>query len=197
MIIEFDIFGKIFKIDTQSIISKIKNKDEHGMSYLLKAYGNAIYTIINKIVTNQEDAEEVMQTTFLKIWNQAESFDDSKASLFTWMGHIAKNTAIDKLRSKGVRNSKNTASLSDKEYNLGSLDTNVDFDIKSIARKLPEKYRLLIEKMYIEGYTQQEISDHYDIPLGTVKTRLRESINLLRKELANDLNLMYFLSLML
>lgn len=159
------------------------------------AYSGALYNIVIKIVQSKEDADELIQSVFLKVWNNIESFDDNKSSIYTWMATIARNSALDKLRSRSYKNERKNTSFSISDYGLQASGKYKSIDIKQLTRNMDDKYKFLIEKFYIEGYTQQEISDDYQIPLGTIKTRLREAINILRENLKEEKHLLYFLSL--
>ena len=159
-------------------------------------YSDALYGIILRILKRQEDAEEVLQVVFLKIWNNIDSYNEAKATLFTWMAQIARNAAIDRSRLKSFDMDNNTKSFEESESEL-KTDAGVSgIDIKELIKDMPEKYRLLIDKMFLQGFTQQEISDDLDIPLGTVKTRLREAISQLRDQLKNEKHLLYILFIM-
>lgn len=148
-----------------------------------------------RIVRRQDEAEEVMQSVFLKIWNNIDSYNESKATLFTWMAQIARNTSIDKVRLKSFQNVDRTSSITDYEYAFATEQTEKSVDLDALTKKLPEKYKILLDKMFHQGYTQQEISDELEIPLGTVKTRLRDAIQILRSELKNEKHLLYLLSI--
>ncbi|MFZ1748937.1 MAG: sigma-70 family RNA polymerase sigma factor, partial [Saprospiraceae bacterium] len=150
---------------------------------MYQRYSDAIFGIVVRIVKRQEEAEEVMQSVFLKIWNNIDSYNEGKATLFTWMAQIARNTAIDKVRLKSYQNADKTSSIADYEYSFAADQPEKSVDLDALTKKLPEKYKVLLDKMFHQGYTQQEISDELEIPLGTVKTRLRDAIQILRSEL--------------
>jgi RNA polymerase sigma-70 factor (ECF subfamily) len=146
-------------------------------------------------VRSEEVAAEVTQAVFLKVWDSLDSFDENKGTFFTWLATIARNKAIDKTRLKSFQHQKNTDSFDLSDYKMSFESNSGGMDLDKLIGLIPEKYRLLIEKMYSFGYTQQEISDEMEIPLGTVKTRLRDAINLLRDSLQSEKHLLYFLSL--
>ncbi len=125
-----------------------------------------------------------------------DSYNENKATIYTWMAQIARNAAIDVKRLKSFEMTSNTASFDGTEYAVAATSAEKSVDIKALIKDMPEKYKILLDKMYLEGYTQQEISDELDIPLGTVKTRLRDAIQSLRESLKNEKHLLYFLSLL-
>lgn len=111
------------------------------------------------------------------------------------MAQIARNAAIDVKRLKSFENERNIISISDQNHEIGYQQTTNSVDLEALTKKMPEKYKILLDKMFLSGYTQQEISEELNIPLGTVKTRLREALNILRENLKNEKNLLYLLSI--
>ncbi len=183
-------------IELQSVILSIKQGEESGLKLLYHHYSDAIYGIVHRILRRQEESEEVLQSVFLKIWNNIDSYNESKATLFTWMAQIARNTAIDMKRLKSFEMTSNTSSFDNTEYGMAAESSEKSVDIKALIKNMPDKYRILLNKMFLEGYTQQEISDELEIPLGTVKTRLRDAIQTLRETLKDEKHLLYLLSLL-
>jgi len=134
-------------------------------------------------------AEEVLQDTFVKIWKNARKYEASKGRLFTWFANIARNTAIDRLRSAGFRQQQKTTSTENLvDINvMGSENAQIeDTGLSAVLASLDPKYRELIEPTYFQGYSQRDIEKELGIPLGTIKTRLRTAINELRSKLNND-----------
>ena len=128
-----------------------------------------------------------MQEVFVKIWKNIDSYNESKGRFYTWILNIARNTAIDKLRSKGFNNSQKNLSadnfvhlLDDSNKLTNRIDT---IGIKEFVKKLKPKCIQLIELLFFQGYTQQEASDELEIPLGTIKTQNRTCMNDLRNYL--------------
>jgi RNA polymerase sigma-70 factor (ECF subfamily) len=169
------------------LVTRLNNGDQQAMSELYDRFSGAILGVIMKIITDQATAEDVLQETMLKIWNNIGSFDTAKGRLFTWMINIARNQAIDKTRSKNFKNSSQNSSLEDSVYvseTVPSAGASVDtMDVQNWLLHLPEENRHLMRLAYFMGYTQEEISKELDMPLGTVKTKIRNSLILLRKKL--------------
>ena len=123
-----------------------------------------------------------MQENFVKVWKNARNYDPSKAKLFTWLFRIARNTAIDKLRSFNNRFQKEVQIDTSNVYILPSSNLNQDvLDIKEHVCRLEEKYQLVLKALFFEGMTQQEASEELDIPLGTIKSRLKIGLRELKK----------------
>lgn len=166
------------------LIASLKCNSKEAFEYLYDHYASALYGIIMKIVKDEEKAADVMQDSFLKIWKNIGSYNNEKGTLFTWILNVARNTAIDRLRLD-VKKEKSVSWETVLESEMG---TNVIFnpipatiDIRAIvARLLPEK-SILIDLVYFQGYTHEEVSEKLSLPLGTVKSRIRKALNELRE----------------
>lgn len=164
-------------ISEENLIVGLNQKDLESLNYLYDHYSAALYGIVFRIVKNADVAEEVLQDVFLKIWDKIESYDSSKGKLFTWMLNIARNQAIDKTRSREMNKGRKTDDIDylvNKIDNQESAEQKVDtIGLKELLNKLPEQQRFIVNQLYLEGYTQSEVAEEFNIPLGTVKTRLR------------------------
>lgn len=170
-------------LTSDQLLSLLIGRDEKGFNYLYKNYSGALYGVIFRIVRYEEEANEVLQDVFVKIWNSIESFDQKKASLYTWMLNIARNAAIDRLKSKSFQNDLKNQSIPDFVNNhVGlSLEQKHDFqEVQNGVNNLRDEYKVLINKAYFGGFTQEEISEELGIPLGTVKTRTRAALQELK-----------------
>ena len=87
----------------QELLALLQQRSDHAFSYLYDNYSGALFGIINSIVPDKDTASDVLQEVFVNIWRKIESYDSSKGRLFTWMLNIARNAAIDKIRSKNYR----------------------------------------------------------------------------------------------
>jgi len=156
----------------------LKQRHENAFSYLYDHYSGSLYSIIVSIVPDRELSNDILQEVFVKIFRQIESYDPAKGRLFTWMLNIARNASIDTIRSKNYLQNQNKRELTENIYETGgSTQTNTDkIGLRKIVDKLKDEYRVLVELSYFEGFTQDEISKMLQIPLGTVKTRLRTAL---------------------
>lgn len=136
--------------------------------------------MILRIVHSKEYTEEIIQDVFVKIWNSVHQYDSSKGRFYTWMINIARNTAIDYLKSKGFQNELKNQSLPDFVYDSKELSTTNNssdyIGFKNVLESLDVDKQELIDLAYYQGYTQNEISDKLKIPLGTVKTKMRNAL---------------------
>lgn len=173
------------KISEEELVYLLKIRDASGLEYLYDHYSKALYNIIFQVVKKEEYAEDVLQETFIKIWNAFDMFDASKGRLYTWLSNIARNLAIDKIRSKEF---KNQSQNQDIENHVSGIDIRMsnklnpdNIGVKDLVQKLRPEYKELIELVYFNGFTHAEVAEHLNLPLGTVKTRVRSAIIELRK----------------
>ncbi len=177
-------------------IELIRNQDQTGLAGLYDEYASPLLGIIIRIVKNKELAEEILQQTMLKVWNKISLYDPDKSNLFTWIAKIARNTAIDKSRLKSFSNIQKTDSLDSTVLDIAeSQESSLKMDVQKMTSILDPKYKLVLDKLYLEGYSQSDLSKELDIPLGTIKTRVRMAINILRTEFKDEKK--YFLGLLL
>lgn len=168
------------------LIVLMRDRDQKAFSYLYENYSRALFGVIQAIVNHQEEAEDVLQKSFLKIWNGFSSYDEHKGRLYTWMLNIARNMAIDSTRSKHEKIKSKIQSTSENVYqfeNNFSVDETASdtIGIKALVNELTEEHKTIIDLAYFEGYTQEEISKKLNIPLGTVKTKVRQALLKLRE----------------
>lgn len=168
----------------EELTNKFKNKDVKAFETLYEMYYKSVQGVVFNIVREKEVAEEIAQDVFIKAWNNAGSYSAEKGRFFTWIINIARNAAIDKTRSKNFKN--NSKNL-DAQIFVDILETHESLDsktdaigIKNFVKKLKDKCIKVIELLYFKGYTQKEVSESLEIPLGTIKTRNRNCINELR-----------------
>ncbi len=166
----------------KDIVHLLKNGDKKAITLLYENYADALYGVIKKVITDENTAQDVLQETFVKVWRYSKKYDASKAKLFTWLYRIAYNTAIDKVRSLKKKTEKEVQIETSSVYKVSSGELNQDvLDIKKHLNTLDEKYQIVINALFFEGMTQQEASDELDIPLGTIKSRLKIGLRELKK----------------
>ena len=165
----------------------LKDRNSQSFSYLYNNYSGSLYTIILQIIPDQELASDVLQEVFINIWRKIDTYDQSKGRLYTWMLNIARNAAIDSIRSKSYQNNKKNQEFPDgSEVHLKGQMTYLNVDnigIRKVLAKLKSEQSVLIELAYFKGYTHEEIAEIEKIPLGTVKTRIRSALTQLREHL--------------
>jgi len=172
------------------IITLLQRKDERAIALLFENYSNALYGIISNTIRDQEVAQEVLQDVFLKVWKNADKYDVQKGRLYTWLAQITRMATIDTFRSgkyqRGLQSTELDAIVSNDRKHSEEIHI-ADAGLMKIINAMDPKYRDIIEAVYFKGYSQSEAAKQLDIPLGTVKTRVRSAIVELRKSLGDDL----------
>lgn len=178
----------------QMLLQRIAQRDQSALEQLYDRYSRLLLGVIMHVVHAKPEAEDVLQEAFLQIWNRAGTFDSRLGPPFAWLIRVARNKAIDHVRSRRHREkmsesaleSAATVATSDPGSNpmafahLREISSTL-FDALS---RLPIEQRKLIDLAYFGGYTQSELSEELAIPLGTVKTRMRQGMLALQQQLA-------------
>lgn len=172
-------------IQEEALVQRLKAKEPSALAYLYDHYAGALYGVIFRVLQKEDIAEEVLQDVFLKVWERFDGYDASRGKLFTWLLNVARNQAIDKSRSKEISKGRKTGDLekvvSRVERSSFSEQSIEGIGVKELLNALPEDQRFVVDCLYLKGYTQSEMAEEFNIPLGTVKTRLRIAMQLLRK----------------
>ncbi|MBT8279967.1 MAG: sigma-70 family RNA polymerase sigma factor [Muriicola sp.] len=174
-------------MDLNILVERFQQKDIKAYEQLYAMYADNITGVINTIVRDEFLAQEISQDVFLKIWEKSDSYNKSKGRFFTWILNVARNAAIDELRSKSFKKNKQNlytdnfvGILNASEEDESPPDTSM---LKSLLKDLKKKCVSVIEMLYFRGYTQKEVAEELAIPLGTVKTRNRDCIGKLRENM--------------
>ncbi|RZK39519.1 MAG: sigma-70 family RNA polymerase sigma factor [Pedobacter sp.] len=171
----------------ESLITGLKKGEAGKIEELYRRYSPALYGIIKRVVKFDEIAEDVLQEAFVKIWKSINLYNPQKGTLFTWMANLAKNLAIDQVRSKSAMNSLKTDDILaiSKEVidhkSSSSLNTDI-IGIKNLVYLLKSDQKSIVDLIYFQGYTHVQVAEKLCLPLGTVKTKLRLSILALRRQ---------------
>ncbi|HTH55473.1 MAG TPA: sigma-70 family RNA polymerase sigma factor [Cyclobacteriaceae bacterium] len=167
------------------MVAGLKAHDKSFLDYLYDHYSGALYSVIFRVVRDEGVAQEVLQDAFLKIWNKIDAYDTTKGKLFTWMLNVTRNLAVDRTRSKEIQKVKKTDDIDllvNRIDRQEQTESQVDaIGLNEMLNRLPEEQRFVIDHLYLKGFTQSELAEEFNIPLGTVKTRTRLGLNELRK----------------
>ena len=171
--------------DLEILVKQFQEKNQVAFEKLYNMYSHSIHGVVYNIVRDSDIADELMQDVFIKAWNKAETYSSEKGRFFTWILNIARNTAIDKTRSKAFKQSKqnlNSDFFVDIITSSDDLDSSTDaIGIKKFVTNLGQKCKEVIELLYFKGFTQKEASEELQMPIGTIKTRNRNCIKELRE----------------
>jgi RNA polymerase sigma-70 factor (ECF subfamily) len=176
--------------DDPDLARRLRARDPHVMADLYNRYAKLAYSLILRVVRDSGTAEDLVQETFLRVWNRAQSFDDQRGALGPWILTVARNRAIDHLRSISGRTAsgaldldrvENPALFAQIEERALGLDR--ARRLKAAFEKLTPQQKTVIELAYYEGMSQTEMAGQLKQPLGTVKTWVRTALKVLREEL--------------
>jgi RNA polymerase sigma-70 factor (ECF subfamily) len=180
--------------DDAELAARLKRREPAAMADLYDRFGRFVYALIYRIVRDSAAAEDLAQETFLRVWNRVQAFDHERGSLAAWVLAVARNRAIDYLRSVDGRMAQSALELEGNEQPAMFADLERDILNSDRARllrgafeKLAPNQRMVIELAYFEGLTQTEMAARMKQPLGTVKTWVRSALQALRTELGEAL----------
>jgi RNA polymerase sigma-70 factor (ECF subfamily) len=168
------------------LIELLQKGDQNGYAYLLDHYSAALGGIIFTVLNNQPDTEDVLQEVFIRVHRSISQYDPSRSRLFTWMARIARNAAIDWLRKEKAK----VVSLHNQTGEDAVSTTAVPYDpdatdLRNWISRLEKPEQEVLVLTYLNGHTQDEASQLLQLPLGTVKSRVRSALVKLRKMMAD------------
>ena len=184
--------GKKIKKIEDSILFSLAKEEKGAFEKLVDQYGNLIWSIARRYLSNQTEAEDAVQEVFIAIWKSAGRFDPTKASEVTFVSMIARRRLIDHLRK--IYRHKNLEPIDDcfdddALETKSILDKSADVQIISEAiNQFAEEDKQLLSLSIYQGYSHSEISKLMNIPLGTVKTKIRRNLIKLRETFDQDQN---------
>ena len=177
-------------------MQRLQNGDKKALQLLYDKYNKILFGLIVSILKSREEAEDCLQEVFAQIWQKADQFDASRGNVYSFLVTMARNKAIDRTRSRGYKDSKKEDhTISDFTLTPKSEKNNPYKDLElsqraSIVRNalqnLSDKQRKVLQVAYFQGLSQSQISNKLDIPLGTVKYRMRQGMIKLRENLLPD-----------
>lgn len=173
------------------LLHAVARGDEGALARLYDQYRVILFSLLVRILSSREEAEDVLQEVFLQVWRRAKDFDDARGRPFTWLVTLTRSRAIDRIRQLGARQrlADSAAQNSPDEASDAITDTLHSERKEIVARALaalPEEQRRTLNLAYFEGLTQSEIAEKLDTPLGTVKTRMRSGMIKLREHLGEQ-----------
>lgn len=176
--------------DEADLAQRLRDRDPKVMGAIYDRFGRLVYSLIHRVVRDTGVAEDLTQETFLRVWNRAQAFDTGKGSLGPWILTVARNRAIDYLRSTDGRMAARSLELTDMEHPsrfVGMEEKALSMDrarrLKDAFEHLTPNQKTVIELAYYEGLSQTEMAERMQQPLGTVKTWVRAALKALREQL--------------
>ncbi len=187
------LFAIYVEEDDRNLAERLKRREPDAMAQLYDSYGKLAFSLIYRIVRDVGVAEDLVQETFLRVWNRAQGFDAGRGALGPWLLAVARNRAIDYIRSSGGKMARGALDLEYAEHpsafvNFESdlLTRDREMRVRKAVDRLNENQRHVIELAYFEGLSQSEMAERMGQPLGTVKTWVRSALKNLREELGEN-----------
>ena len=152
------------------------------MTQLYDRYSSIVYAVAMRVLADTSAAEDVLQEVFMQLWRNPGAFDSNRGNLAPWLAVIARNRAVDVLRKRKPQDDIADVTLSVEPDMAADADrARVAEQVRSVLKDMPAAQRSALEMAYFEGYTHSEICEKTGEPLGTIKTRIRSGLMLLRK----------------
>lgn len=176
-------------------MTEIQAGSKVALKKLYDRFNKILFGMVYKILRDREETEDLIQEIFVKIWNRAGQYDSSRGTVYSFIATLARNRAIDRTRSRAFKNrGKDSYVIDDDEYsfNLSTENPNPEekielteraIEVRKALSKLNEKERQVLYISYFHGLSQSEIAEKIDLPLGTVKYRMRQGMIKLREML--------------
>jgi RNA polymerase sigma-70 factor (ECF subfamily) len=176
--------------DDLVLMQRIARGDQQALGQLYDRYGRLVYGLARSVVGDELAAEEITQDAFTRVWSRAGTYLPEQGRPLTWLMRIARNRAIDELRSRSSRPQARSLSWLEEDLPDGGADLAEEAELSRRRREvagaiaaLPEEQRQVLAMAYFQAYTHREIAGILKQPLGTVKTRLRSAMKRLRAAL--------------
>jgi RNA polymerase sigma-70 factor (ECF subfamily) len=175
-----------------ALVEAIARGSTDALADLYDRHAAIVFGVARRIVSRAEDAEEVVQDVFAQIWKQAARYSDGRGTVAGWMVMLARTRAIDRLRARRARPDEDRGEAEGAAMSLKSAGADPEMvalsgeQVQRVAgalATLPESQRSLLDLAYFEGLSQSEIAARTGTPLGTVKTRMRSAMGILRQKL--------------
>jgi len=171
------------------LLKAIAARDEAALAQLYDQYRVILFGLLMRILNNREEAEDVLQETFLQVWRRAGDFDEQRGRPFTWLVTLARSRGIDRLRTLAARERVAIAGARDEAEVISDAASDAFRSeqrgvVASALEQLPDEQKQTLLLAYFDGLTQSEIAARLNAPLGTVKTRMRTGMMKLRELLA-------------
>ena len=178
---------------TSVLLPAVAQGDLAAFEALYDRYSGTLYALLLRILGNPEDAQEVLQESFVKVWTNAAMFDAVRGSEVAWLISIARSKGIDRLRSRRIRSDRENDAGREISIHSSFVEKTTGAEnailsqertaVRSALAELPEAQRVALELAYFEGLSQSEIAARLDEPLGTIKTRMQLGMKKLRDRL--------------
>jgi RNA polymerase sigma-70 factor (ECF subfamily) len=178
-----------------SLLQRIAARDTAALAELYDRHSRLVFGLVLRIIGDRGEAEEILQEAFVRVWTRADRYEAQMGGPLPWIVRVARNCAIDRLRARRVRAAVHAPAVDVAAVEAATPATGIqdpEAAVLDVERKqtltdalagLPTVQRQLIEAAFFEGYTHSELAQHFGLPLGTVKTRIRAGLIAMRQSL--------------
>ncbi|GIK27250.1 MAG: sigma-70 family RNA polymerase sigma factor [Phototrophicaceae bacterium] len=181
-----DLSDRPMRLEVAELLKRIAHGDDSALAVLFAQYGTRVYSLILYVVHDEALAQEATQDTFIKVWNNPQAWDASKGQFHSWLLTLARYTAIDLLRREVRANGRDIALFEELQADRDESAAAVEADeLRALLNDLPAEQRDVIRLAYFRGLKHSELAARLNLPLGTVKTRLRLGLHKLRAMLSD------------
>jgi len=165
-----------------ALIAAIRSGNQDAMAQLYARYSSVVYAVALRVLGDTAAAEDVLQEIFIQLWRNPGAFDSGRGNLAPWLAVITRNRAVDSLRKRRPQTEITETTVSVEPDLASQADRGRAMEkVRAVLKDMPEAQRSSLEMAYFEGYSHSEIAEKTGEPLGTVKTRIRNGLMLLRK----------------
>ena len=173
------------------LYNRIKERDKKALELLYDKYERILYSFIYRLTNSSDIAEEAVQEVFIKLWRGKGVYSDGKGKFSSWLFTITRNTAIDIVRKRKTDPIFSEEIFDFIEDNHPQIDEQLQWKeeqqrVRHAVSKLSEDQKKIIQSIYFKGLTQQKVAEEQQIPLGTVKGRVRLALRKLKTYLGTD-----------
>lgn len=180
------------RAELSEFMSRVVNGDEDAFAALYDATSRSVFGIVLRVLRDRAQAEEVTQEVYVEVWRHASRFDGQQGSASGWLNTIAHRKAVDRVRSterstqRDQRHFEFEATRAEPDVSDVVVARDDGHRVRAAMQKLPEPQRRALELAYFDGRSQREVAEFLQVPLGTVKTRIRDAMKRLRTHLGEE-----------
>lgn len=183
---------EIIQTSDVELLAEITRGNEQALALLYDRYRSILFGLLLRILHNRAEAEDVLQEIFLQVWQRAANFDETRGKPFTWLVTLTRGRAIDRIRALGSRERTALQATHETEDVISDAEQNAILAergavVRNALAELPEEQQRVLKLAYFDGFSQSEIAEKLDSPLGTVKTRMRTGMIRLRDLLGSQM----------
>ena len=179
----------VIPVSLNDLLGRVADGDERAFAELYDQISNRVFGLVRRLLKDAAQSEEVTQEIFLEVWQNAKRYDPSKGSAATWILTMSHRRAVDRIRSsQSTRDRDQKIGLRNLETEYDSVSESVEIRVEhervgQALQRLTELQRQAVTLAYYGGYSHSEVAEMLKVPIGTVKTRLRDGMIRLRDEL--------------